>query len=162
MKRKHWLDMRQSGWFDFMVLLLILGAVLLTLGVAGTIQYGAIQKTLGPDASAFELKQAHTLISKGHGSLLLTGGLAAAVALSGFLSLRFLAPIVRADEAQAKSLEAHPYRAAVCSSHPDNAGHAVPHLLDDRLLPEVQRRAAAGCAHIVAPAKLCGKTIPRY
>ena len=29
MKRKHLLEMRQSGWFDFMVLLLILGAVLL-------------------------------------------------------------------------------------------------------------------------------------
>ncbi|HPJ03730.1 MAG TPA: carbohydrate ABC transporter permease [Candidatus Limiplasma sp.] len=104
MIRKHWLDMRQSGWFDFMVFLFVLGAVLLALGIAGTVQYNAIQETLGPNPSTFELKQAHTLLSKGHTALLFTGGFAAAVALLGFLSLRFLAPFVRADVRKQKAL----------------------------------------------------------
>ena len=97
MKRRHLLEMRQSGWFDFMVLLLILGVVLLALGFFGTLQYNAVQDRLGPNASAYEIKQAHNFLSKGHTAFLSIGGLAAAVSLLGFASLRFAAPVIRKD-----------------------------------------------------------------
>ena len=104
MKRKHLLDMRQSGWFDFMVLLLILGVILLGLGMIGTVQNNGIQERLGSNATIYELKQAHTFLSKGHAAFLYSGGLLAAVSLLGFFSLRFLAPIVRADVRKQKFL----------------------------------------------------------
>lgn len=97
MKRKHLLAMRQSGWFDFMVLLLILGAALLALGTVGTLQYNAITQRLGENATPYELKQAHTFLSSGHSAFLSIGGLFAGISLLGFLSLRFLSSVIRAD-----------------------------------------------------------------
>lgn len=105
MKRKHLLAMRQSGWFDFMVLLLILGAVLLALGAVGVLQYNAVTQRLGENATDYELKQAHTFLSGGHSAFLSIGGLFAGISLLGFLSLRFLSSVIRADIRKQKFLK---------------------------------------------------------
>ena len=105
MKRNHLLEMRQSGWFDFMLLLLLMGITLLVLGTIGLLQYNEIQQQLGPNATIFELKQAHNFLSKGHAAFLYIGGLSVATSLLGLLSLRFLAPIVRADVRKQKFLK---------------------------------------------------------
>lgn len=103
MNRKHILAMRQSGWFDLLTFFCIIGFVLLALGTVGLLQYNAIQDTLGENASAYEMNQAHNFLSIGHASFLGVGGFAVAVSLLGLITLRFIAPVINADVRKQKT-----------------------------------------------------------
>ncbi len=97
MNRKQLHAMRQSGWFDLLIFLCMIGVILLALGTVGFLQYNAIQDTLGENPSTYEINQAHNFLSLGHAAFLSIGGFAVAVTLLGLMILRFVAPVVKAD-----------------------------------------------------------------
>jgi len=97
MKNKHWLALRQSGWFSILVLFLIIGAVLLAMGAIGVWQYRVIIGGFGETATEYEINQAQNFFSRNYASLLTIGGIVAVVSLLGFASLRFISPLIHAN-----------------------------------------------------------------
>lgn len=89
--------MRQSGWFDVLILFLIVGVLFLILGGIGSVQYKNIIAGLPEGATAYEIRDAQGLLSGSHQTLLKIGGATVGVVLLCLLALRFVSPWMHAD-----------------------------------------------------------------
>ena len=108
------LSMRQSGFFDIVIGMLIITAVLLVLGVFGLITYnitlnkhialaGGTCKTLEearllPEFIEYNFKKALNPIAGSYGAFFLIGAIFGVSSLVCLVYMRFVSPIVRADE----------------------------------------------------------------
>ncbi len=93
----HLRRMRQSGWFDILMGLLLFAVVLLALGLIGEAQYTAAMGAVREGMSDYEIRQSIPALAQVRGTLSLIGQvLLAAVALS-LLLLRFVSPVIRAS-----------------------------------------------------------------
>ncbi len=92
----HLRRMRQSGWFDILMGLLLIALVLLALGLIGEAQYTAAMGAVKEGMSEYEIRQSIPALAQIRGTLSMIGRvLLAAVALS-LLLLRFVSPVIRA------------------------------------------------------------------
>ena len=108
------LTMRQSGFFDFIVLLLIVATVLAAMGVFGLITYnstlskhialaGSNVKTLEearlvPEFIEYNFKKDLNFVAASYGSFLLIATIIFVACVVSLVYMRFVSPIVRADE----------------------------------------------------------------
>ena len=127
-KTPHLLRMRQSGFFDLLVLIAILAIVLAVLGTIGTISYNAKEQSFFENAAAaanaalpegaepvavpktieeargletfieYNFKQSLNFLDKGRETMLGAALLLLIVTAVCFLYMRFVSPIVQADE----------------------------------------------------------------
>ena len=106
----HWRRMRQSGFFDLLTLLFLLALVLGGCWLFGRLSYQAAlhrhapgaatleEARLLPDFVEYNFKQDLNLIAKSYPSFGWAAVIAAAVVLVCGLYMRFVSPIVQADE----------------------------------------------------------------
>ncbi|HML47269.1 MAG TPA: carbohydrate ABC transporter permease [Clostridia bacterium] len=98
MKTGHLLRMRQSGWFDVLVLVLTAALVFCGLGLGGLISHARTTASLPPNATPYEIQQAYGALASGYGTYLTLGFLLGAFALLGLLGLRFVSPFIARHE----------------------------------------------------------------
>ena len=87
MKESLFLKMRQSGWFDLLLLFLGLSLILVVLGIVGHIQYNAQLNTMAKGLTKFEIKEALGFFAASRANFLTIGLSAAAITLLGFALL---------------------------------------------------------------------------
>jgi len=89
--------MRQSGWFDILMSLLLFAIILLALGLIGEAQYAGAMRAVKEGMSDYEIRQSIPALAQARATLILIGqALLAAVALS-LLLLRFVSPAIHAN-----------------------------------------------------------------
>ena len=111
-KINHLHRMRQSGFFDIAMLFAVLALVLLALGVFGKITYGAAltrfagagvktleEARLVPEFVEYNFRQALNPFANHYHALLNTAGITLAAVVICLLYMRFVSPIVAADDA---------------------------------------------------------------
>ncbi|HSK67650.1 MAG TPA: carbohydrate ABC transporter permease [Candidatus Limnocylindria bacterium] len=97
LRRGHLLRMRQSGWFDIILLIAAAGLALTILGAAGEVLYALAMGRVTPDMNAFEIRRSIPSLAHSRGSLLgIGGGMLAGCALA-LLWMRFVTPLIRAS-----------------------------------------------------------------
>lgn len=79
--------MRLSGWFDLLVMALIISLILLALSVAGFLQYNVQMNNMAEGLTAYEIKEALGFLATSRKSFTITGLIALAVTLLGFALL---------------------------------------------------------------------------
>jgi len=113
------LTMRQSGFFDVLMLVLIVAVILAALGVFGLISYNATlarhialagggastleEARLLPDFIEYNFSKDLNLIADSYGSFFLIAAILAVAAAVCLVYMRFVSPIVRADESLQKA-----------------------------------------------------------
>ena len=111
-KINHLHRMRQSGFFDIAMIFAVLALVLLALGVFGKITYGAAltrfagagvktleEARLVPEFVEYNFRQALNPFANHYHVLLNTAGITLAAVVICLLYMRFVSPIVAADDA---------------------------------------------------------------
>ena len=93
----HLRRMRQSGWFDILMSLLLFAVILLALGLIGEAQYAGAMRAVKEGMSDYEIRQSIPALAQARATLILIGqALLAAVTLS-LLLLRFVSPVIHAS-----------------------------------------------------------------
>ncbi len=103
MKTGHLKRMRESGWFDVLVLFLVIGIAFGGLSVAGLLRYNAITAALPKNASAYEIASAHGFLSSNYKVFLTLASFFGLFGLAGLLGMRFLTPLVRGNAGAVKA-----------------------------------------------------------
>ncbi len=96
-KENHLLRMRQSGWFDIMMLLLIGAVVLLVLGVVGVVQYNAVMHTVTPETTPYEINQALSSLAKSRTTFFTIASIVLGIVVVCLSYMRFISPIIQRD-----------------------------------------------------------------
>ena len=107
MNKHAFRTMRQSGWFDMLIALLVLAVIALSLSLIGHVQYDAAMARVTDEMVAYEIRQSIPALANARQSLLAGGLIALGIALAGMLWLRFVSPkVAKSTRAQqtAKSL----------------------------------------------------------
>lgn len=87
--------MRQSGWFDLLMLALIIAIVFAVMGIVGLVQYNQLMSSLPEDITAFEIKQLFGFFSGNYATYFSVAQVLGIVVLLGLLSLRFISPVIQ-------------------------------------------------------------------
>lgn len=87
MKDTLLLRMRQSGWFDLLILFLSIGIVLGGLGIFGMIQYNVQMSNMAEGLTDFEVRQSLGMLATRRGSFLNIAGITLATVAVGFVLL---------------------------------------------------------------------------
>lgn len=93
----HLLRMRQSGWFDVLMLFLILSVVAALLGVIGLVSYNAAMARVTPEMTAYEINQSLNALARSRMVYLGVAAALFAVTVVCLLCKRFISPIIQAD-----------------------------------------------------------------
>ena len=96
-KTDHLTRMRRSGWFDVIMLALILCAIFAVLGVCGLISYNVSMAAVTPEMTEYEIDQSLSGLAKSRDTYLLISVILLAVAAISLLCMRFISPIIQAD-----------------------------------------------------------------
>jgi ABC-type sugar transport system, permease component len=102
MKQGHLLKMRQSGWFDILVLFLVIGLIAGVIGFVGLIQYSSITAALPQNASIYDINAAHNFLSSNHRLFLTVGAIFFPIGFLGLLGLRFAPAHLRSSGKHAR------------------------------------------------------------
>lgn len=115
----HWLRMRQSGFFDLLVLLACIAALLLIFSLIGRVSYDSAFASMAEKAAEaadalvpetleeakklstfneYNFKQALNIFSGSYSAFFTIGAIIAVLVAMCLLYMRFVTPIVRADE----------------------------------------------------------------
>ncbi len=78
------LRMRQSGWFDLLLLFLAIAIVLVGLGIAGIVQYNVQMNNMAEGLTNFEIRENLGALATGRGSFLNIGLVVLASVMVGF------------------------------------------------------------------------------
>lgn len=89
--------MRQSGWFDILMLFLIAALVFGILGGVGTILYNQKTAAIAPDVTAYEMQQSLGVLSGSKGTFVTLAVIFAIAAVVGLFCLRFISPWIHAS-----------------------------------------------------------------
>ncbi len=92
-KHPHLHRMRQSGWFDILLLVLLAAVVLLALGGVGRWQHARTMAQVTETTTPYEIRQMMSGLATHKDTLGLAGVLTLAVGLAGLLWLRFVKPL---------------------------------------------------------------------
>lgn len=79
--------MRQSGWFDLLILFLALSLILVALGIAGYIQYNLQMNNMGEGLTEYEIKEALGFFATSRGNFLTIGLIGLAFTMLGLALL---------------------------------------------------------------------------
>ncbi len=104
MKTGHLKKMRESGWFDILVLFLGIGIVFGVLSVAGLVRHNTITATLPQNASAYEISTAYGFLSANYKVFSALSAFFGLFSLIGLVGMRFLSPLIRANVKTAKAV----------------------------------------------------------
>ena len=118
-RRGSLLTMRQSGFFDIVVLLVIAAVIMAALGVFGVVTYNATlskhialagggastleEARLLPDFIEYNFNKDLNLIADSYSTFFLIAAILAAASVVCLVYMRFVSPIVRADESLQKA-----------------------------------------------------------
>ncbi len=117
--RGSWLSMRQSGFFDIVMLMLIVAAVLAALGLFGQVTYNAAlqhhvslaggtastieEARLLPDFIEYNFKESLNIFATSYSVFYVIAAILVAASVVCLVYMRFVSPIVRADESLQKA-----------------------------------------------------------
>ena len=94
MKTGYLHKMRQSGWFDVLVLFLCIGLVLAVMCAIGAARNNVVVASLSENASAYEIRNAHDFWSSSYQGFGFVGAFFLLFGTTGLLSMRFVSPMV--------------------------------------------------------------------
>lgn len=96
-KTDHLIRMRRSGWFDVIMLALILCVIFAVLGVTGLISYNTSMAAVTPEMTEYEINQSLSGLAKSRDTYLLISVILLGVSAVSLLCMRFISPIIQAD-----------------------------------------------------------------
>lgn len=96
--------MRQSGWFDILLLVLAASLILIALFGLGEWLYQRAMAAVKPEMNAYSIAQSIPGIAQARGTLATSSLILLAVALLGFFWLRFVTPFIQKSERRQRAM----------------------------------------------------------